>query len=238
MTSVDAPKIHPFEKSGLGIGPFRFLAVISLPAPSLQEANPTAYNNALRDAFASAKGFGVGLGSCEHCGQGLAHNAVIKGTGADSKPFVIGLDCLQKIDKASLGSKAKVAQAKIRREVAEARKEAKRQAWLAADCGNGETNAQRVERERQERNAAWEAEKANAEQQRQDALDRRGVRGIIEELRRAGGEFFISLAQQLERGSLSPRQADCVCKFLLGGRHTKANADSWDQHFNLLTASN
>lgn len=36
-------KIHPFEKSGLGIGPFTFVTVISHPSPGSAEHNPAAY---------------------------------------------------------------------------------------------------------------------------------------------------------------------------------------------------
>ena len=113
--------IHPFEKSGLGVGPFRLTGVISLPNASIAEANPAAFNGAMRDAQEAAKCSGVRLGVCDHCGAGLMRNAVV--TDSAGKCFVVGLDCAMKVGDASLGSRAKIEANRIRREAAAARKE-------------------------------------------------------------------------------------------------------------------
>jgi len=59
----------------------------SLPAPSLAEANPTAYNLAMAEAPA-------GAGSCAHCGMGILHHVVVETEGVRA---FIGTTCALKV---------------------------------------------------------------------------------------------------------------------------------------------
>jgi hypothetical protein len=120
-------QFHPFEKSGCGTGPFRFLGVASIPAPSLAEQNPEAYRNALRDLPQ-----GIGCGSCAHCGTPIMHNYICED--ATGHRFVVGSECAAKIGGPALGDKVAIAAAKIvrdqRRAKADAAREARRAQWL------------------------------------------------------------------------------------------------------------
>ena len=163
--------IHPFERSGLGVGPFRLTGVISLPNASIAEANPAAFNGAMRDAQEAAKRSGVRLGVCDHCGAGLMRNAVV--TDSAGKCFVVGLDCAMKVGDASLGSRAKIEANRIRREAAAARKAAQHEAWLdTLNESTGETNRERVERERAERGVAAEKARQEREEAAQAVVNR------------------------------------------------------------------
>src|SRR5215467_3344100 len=57
-------RAHPFELSGLGTGPYRWVGLVSIPSPSVAEANPFAYNNALQ---ALPRDLENGCGACAHC---------------------------------------------------------------------------------------------------------------------------------------------------------------------------
>ena len=142
-------KAHPFEISGCGRGPFEFITGFSLPSSSLAEANPEAYNNALRDIPPN-----LGTGTCAHCGRAIMNNFVI--ADADGKRFVVGSDCVEKIDDPALGEPVKIAAERMqrakRRAASDARKEKARLAYLAQVCNaQGETNAARIARENSER---------------------------------------------------------------------------------------
>jgi hypothetical protein len=124
---VQTETLHPFEASGLGVGPFRLLYVASFPSPSMAEQNPEAYNNALR-----ALPREVPLGICNHCGMALMHNFVCQST--DGKKFVVGADCAHKLGDMSLGNKVKIEvlrrQRADRRAKVEAQRAARRAKWL------------------------------------------------------------------------------------------------------------
>lgn len=62
------------------------------------------------------------------------------------------------------------------------------------------------------------------------------VAHISARLRAIGGDFLLSLADQLERGTLSNRQAFCIADAICG-RRTKANADKHDETMDFCTYS-
>jgi hypothetical protein len=149
--------LHPFERSGNGLGPFRFAGSISLPPTSMGEQNTAAFNSKMAEAQAMARKAGVRLGACDHCGTGIMHHAVIRDS--TGKSFVVGFDCVRKTNDASLADRAEVSHQirirALRRELAQSKREAKRSAWLAEiDTKTGESNADRIARESQEREAA------------------------------------------------------------------------------------
>jgi hypothetical protein len=143
--------LHPFEASGCGIGPFQFVGTAEIPSPSLGEANPDAYQNALR-ALPKLSG---GCGTCRHCGMAIMIICIVRDS--TGKLFGVGSDCIAKVNDPALGDPAKVAVQRRRRELDRERREAKRrakfEAWAASPEGK--------------------AAKARAEAQRQAALEQR-----------------------------------------------------------------
>jgi hypothetical protein len=148
--------LHPFEASGCGTGPFSFVGIATIPSPSLGEANPDAFNNALK-ALPKLDG---GCGTCRHCGMAIMVICIVEDS--RGRRFGVGSDCIEKVNDDSLGVPAKIAVQRRRREMARARREAKRQeeraAWLASPAGQDFT------RKRDERIARHAAEKKLAQE--------------------------------------------------------------------------
>tara|TARA_R100001129_G_scaffold126867_2_gene89010 strand:- start:4693 stop:5463 length:771 start_codon:yes stop_codon:yes gene_type:complete len=153
-----AEKIHPFEKSGMGIGPFEFVGSILLPSPALAEHNPSAYNAALDMAHKEASNYGVVLGSCYHCGMGLMHHCIIEDS--KGKTFIVGNVCVQKTADQYLGEKTKIAARKMAATVREQNKQIKHEIWLASPSEENPelSNEQLAEVKRQEREDRYQKE--------------------------------------------------------------------------------
>lgn len=187
-------KMHKFEKAGF-VGPFKLKTIVSLPSPAVGASNPEAYQSELKSSFEVAGKFGVGLGSCDVCGQPLVHNAIVS---CDSGSFTVGLDCAQHIGDPCLADVAKVEQANIVREQGrirrEAKREAKRQVWLNSKTSTGETNLEKLDRE---------------------AAERRAEREAIEKRKEARKEILEPIAKVLEDGKNGFR--DSVAKGLRRG---------------------
>jgi len=81
---------HPFARAGMGVGPWRFVGVAQIPPTSLGEANPDAYNNALRD-LPKLK---AGLGTCACCGMAIMNIFIVRDSAGDL--WGVGCDCIRK----------------------------------------------------------------------------------------------------------------------------------------------
>lgn len=136
--------MHPFEASGLGKAPFRFVFCYSLPPASLAEHNPSAYNAALRDMPQ-----GMGCGTCRHCGMAIMHNFIVESS--DGRRSAVGSDCVMKTNQRELSDAVKAERKAMAAKAREARRHALREAFLNSDAGNGETQLQRSDRIKAER---------------------------------------------------------------------------------------
>ena len=110
-------KIHVFEAAGLGKAPFKLVGIFELPSKALQEANPDAYNNALRSLPLH-----VGMGTCHFCGHAIMVNCMIQS--ADGKKFMVGTDCVAKTGDKGLVDKVKMERRKQAREKREEKRRA------------------------------------------------------------------------------------------------------------------
>jgi len=81
---------HPFERSGCGRAPFRFVGIDYRVGPIKQYKNgqPTGLEIGAP---------GQPMGCCRHCGQGIAECCIIED--ADGKRFVVGNVCVGKTDR-------------------------------------------------------------------------------------------------------------------------------------------
>lgn len=118
---------HPFTDSGMGRAPFRFVGTAAIPSNALAEANPTAYNNALRDLPKLENG----CGSCAHCCTGIMNIYIVQN--ADGQRYGVGCDCIEKVGDAKLTTAMKVAKKKAARAKTAAKNEARRVARAEAD---------------------------------------------------------------------------------------------------------
>jgi hypothetical protein len=102
----------------------------SLPAPSLAEHNPTAYNNAIADAP-------KGAGTCQHCGTPIMHHVIIRT--ADGKVSHVGTSCADKC-----GVPRELVKYRMTSEAAELRR-----VWLAERASEIERKAEAARQERE-----------------------------------------------------------------------------------------
>lgn len=161
---MTTPAIHPFEKSGLGRAPFKLLYCVSLPSAAMAEANPEAYNRAMREAVQSGA-----KGTCEHCGMAITHNFIIESS--DKRRSAVGSDCVLQTGQRSLVDPVQAEIAKIRKAQRRASAVSKHAIWLDAVCHTGETNRARIAREGAEVEARAQArrDEAAAAQAKRDA---------------------------------------------------------------------
>lgn len=195
----------------MGLGPFRFVGIVSIPSSSVAEANPDAYNNALRDLPNDLIG---GCGTCSCCGQSIMHVCIIRN--AAGERYGVGTDCVLKTGNAYLGDEAKVAIAKHQRHLRWQQREAKRQAehkvWLAQVCETGETNAARLERVRLEKEAAEKRVQAERKAQQATNFNRYAfLLPILSAQSRTEGDFCYNMAARIRNGNeLSGRPLEIV----------------------------
>jgi hypothetical protein len=81
--------MHPFEKAGLGMAPFRCLGAEHRVGP---------IRTTLPDGIVMEVGSpGQPMGTCAYCGTGIANCYIIRS--ADGKTFIVGSDCVAKTYK-------------------------------------------------------------------------------------------------------------------------------------------
>jgi len=143
----------------------------------------------------------AGSGSCSHCGNGIIHHVVIRDE--DGTTRFIGSDCALKVGVSRESVRYRLTSEQI----------AARDARRSAECEE------------------WQR-KRQAEEDARAALiaaRREKVGDLVDMLRSFGGDFFGSLADQLEIRPLSGVQASYVAKATSAtGRRNKKNAAAFD----------
>jgi hypothetical protein len=125
--TVTAP--HPFERSGLGLAPFKFVGMTEEVGPIRTQIAP--------GVTAEVGAPGQPMGTCKYCGQGIRYACHI--LSADGKRFTVGSDCVAKLslesnrDSALISAVDKAVRER-KNELARTRKEAKRRAEWTRDC--------------------------------------------------------------------------------------------------------
>ena len=79
--------IHPFERSGLGKAPFRYLGILH------QEIN---YGEAVIGSVGGIPITTHAGGTCDHCGHAIID--MFRVQSVDGKIFKVGCDCINKVD--------------------------------------------------------------------------------------------------------------------------------------------
>jgi len=109
--------IHPWERAGLGLAPFRWLGCRELRGP-IRMAQP---DGTVLEVGAP----GQPMGSCAYCLQGIAECHSIKS--ADGKVFIVGCDCVKRVcgEGDAVLTRAETASRRLRNGKARARAAAK-----------------------------------------------------------------------------------------------------------------
>lgn len=175
---------HKFESEVIGKPPYRLIDVYQLPAPSLQEHNPEAYNR----GWAGAP---FGAGSCGYCGTGILKNFICRSS--DGITFVLGCECVKKLGDAKLITEVKAYQNKILREKAAAKREERAVARTAA-------KAIELNLQREKNNGLTNYE--TAEQARKDAVALlvAPIQDLIDYLATSQNDFYEDLGRSLAAG--------------------------------------
>ena len=204
-------KAHPFERAGMGVGPYLFCGISEMPNQSEDSAGNFGNMNPFVEIH--ALGLKAGAGTCCCCGMAITVICIVSDAAGDK--WGVGSDCVLKAGEPSLGNAAKVALAKRRSAITAARNEARREAdrikWLATVSTDtrslpGETNGQMIKRQNAERLTTEQAEKG-ARRARAEHF-----RDILEALVAMKTDFHTSLGRAITFGPLTERQAEFAAR--------------------------
>ncbi len=181
----------------MGVAPFTFAGVFTLPSKSLAEQNPSAYIAALREAPTLK----AGLGTCAHCGMAIMNIYIVRDSAGDL--WGVGCECIRHItdDVAVIDAAQKAkkeAERAKRAEAAAKRREAdraKRQAEHDA----------RLEAERVRNGGLTDAEIRAQEHQRCIAARMQAVQPILEALAGETSQFCSSIRHEMAQDGRLPR---------------------------------
>ncbi len=109
------------EELGLGKPPFTYVGAYIAPDKSLQEKNPTAYQNELRNAPKYDSG---GVGSCARCWTAIEIHYNIRSQ--DGKLFPLGSECVRYLNSKKIEDQVTVDVRKLDKEKREKREKIKR----------------------------------------------------------------------------------------------------------------
>jgi hypothetical protein len=203
--------IHPFEEAGLGLAPFRF--------------------ESLTESVRNVGGCIQPTGHCHYCYTGIRYCCNIRS--ADGKRFVVGTDCVRKLNRFDnrMVSDVKRAEAKLARQKREEARKAKweaRQAEITAQLAaqrerNGDLTDAEVQQEAAAKIARESRDKVEAEMNEQNGW-------ILDVLMNVGyaSDFVSGMIDKLRTTplkNLSPRCIDIIAGIYAkraGRRNSKA----------------
>jgi hypothetical protein len=196
---------HPFTVSGLGEAPFKLVAVAQIPPISLAESNPAAYQRGIAM-------LPPGCGTCKHCGMAIMLNFIVES--AEGRRSAIGCDCIRKlghVDKPLVKAVDEAARklAREKRQAAAAvKREARAAAWRAERAQWEIDNAERLAREKAEREAAAAALVARAQR----------FAFMLPALRSAESSWCSEIADAIEAGRPPTGRAVEILRDIYGRR--------------------
>jgi hypothetical protein len=215
---MDNEKIHKFEAAGLGKAPFRCVGLAKIPSPSLAEANPDAYNNALRALPPKFR-----CGTCHYCGQPIMNNYLI--VSSDGHQFAVGCECVAKTGDAGLTNKTKALKRQADREArAKARQEKYERELQEQRDRNGGLTDDELWQQKQEAKRQAEADKAR---------ERAMILGELASRMRDGKKGFRdSIALTMDEGGLPyGRGLEITCD-ILAKQEGRRGSKAYDAEYN------
>jgi hypothetical protein len=180
-------KVHPFEMSGLGLAPFRFVGIWTQPTINEESSNIEAYNIDMKNRPECCQFM------CDHCGTAIMVHCIIENSAG--KRYAVGQDCIRKNDAEGCADEALIAVKQRERDIRREKREAKRirdhENWLDTVCNDqGETNRERRDRE-------FAEEQQAKKDHNNKVMDKWGF--LIDALRNSG-DFGRNLAASIEEG--------------------------------------
>ena len=220
--------IHKWEEKFGLVAPYRLITVITLPAKTLGESNPSGYNYAVQEAMEAARALGVSVGTCDICGTVLNNNFVCRDSAG--KKFVIGCDCATKLDKCQFVTDIQKAERLRKADLRRAQKKAEMEAKIAAH--RAEMDAQRA------RNGGFTDaeldEKAHKEARKAEAMENLGWLYDLLLDSGKGGPFISEIMTEIMEGhsrslnAFSPRCLDILKSIATNKGKNKAALAIWE----------
>ncbi len=134
-TTEKTDRVHPFEKRGLGVAPFRFVGFYADYGPHRMVIK--GVNGEPVEVTVGSPG--QPMSSCDYCGQGIGD--VYRVRRSDGREFKVGCDCIAKVDAdktvANFGTVEREAR-KIKLEAAKSRDRVRANAAAALVLDEGE----------------------------------------------------------------------------------------------------
>jgi hypothetical protein len=202
---------HKWEERGYA-APYSLEEVFELPHPK-----STAYSQGggaaqWKDASDALKAVGCSVGSCDICGTSLCNHYLCRD--ANGRHFVVGCDCVMKLDDSKLTTAVEKAETARRRRLSQERRAEKDRKRIAAHVAaldaQRERNGGLTDREVEDR-------QRQAEQARKVKRIAAANQWLIDGLQPAnnGGQGFVAdMIARLRTTPLtgfSPRQIDVMC---------------------------
>lgn len=194
--------IHKWEAQGLGKAPFKCVGMYSLPARSLAEHNPQAYQAELAQM---PKGYDIG--TCAVCGMALTNNFLIR-TGC-GRQFSVGCDCVKKAGDVGLVDAVKTRKRAADREKRFLDREAERLARLQAQR---ERNGGLTDWELQEEQQKIREQAENTLKQQKGQAIQPIVQPVIDALDAKPTPFTTDMVSLLVNGELPEGRALDICR--------------------------
>lgn len=216
-------KIHKFELAGLGKAPFKCVGLAQIPSPSLAEANPDAYNNALRDLPPD-----FGCGTCHYCGQAIMNCYLI--VSSDGHKFAVGCECVRKTGDAGLTDKTKALKRQADREKKAAARQAayERELEKQREANGGFTDGELYDAQREDKRRVEERKR----ERRINILQ-----GLAARMRDGRGGFRDSVAATLAEGGLPfGRGWDLTCE-ILAKQEGRRGSKAYDAEYEKIEAT-
>lgn len=214
-------KVHPFEMSGLGLAPFRFVGVWtqpSIPDGSASTGQVEAYNLDMQSKPECCQYF------CAHCGTPIMVHCMIENS--EGKRYAVGQDCIAKYDSEGCADETLIAVKQRERELRRIRRTEKarrdHENWLDTVCNDqGETNRERYDREFAEQ----EQEKADT---KIAVLNKWGF--LVDALRNSGS-FGIELANSIENGQEPYGRGGDIALEIFAKQAGRKNSKAFDEAY-------
>ncbi len=181
--------LHPFEASGLGQAPFRFVSLT-------------------RSVFVAAPGCPEQPGSsCDYCGKGIMNVCNI--ADRNGRECKVGIDCVRKLNRADnrLVSDANRAEALREKAIRDERAAANRQERIRA---NNERVAAAIKEQRERNGGLTDAEVAAREQAAKVAKVSAENEWLLTVIRGMYGDFCLSMCERLQESAVSDLPERCV----------------------------
>lgn len=217
----------------IGVAPYRFEGVWSVPSRALQEANPSVYNLAWGDKPDCCHCY------CEHCGTPIDHHYIV--CDANGYRFSIGSSCVEKLHDYKLTTAVKEAERKRQRDLQRAKAEEKRQARIAASIAARQASDE-AERQRNGGMTDFELseQKRIADEAAAMEMAEKQFSYFLDALRGTGGSFCESIAGDIVRYNRLPERKafdimiEITAKFHGGRRGSKAYYAAMDTAYEIV----